>query len=144
MVVTGSGGGNNPKNYQVSATGVLDGMPLLEDSQAFSSTVTSQNQIQSFANTLVNDFAPGMFITPTLVTADQGVPQIADVQLGDEARMALVSPLHPRTSSGAPGYMGAFRLVGWTLTFPSGNQTEETMYSFGAGNAFTLAGGTGG
>ena len=140
-VVTGSGSGSNPVNYQVASTGVVDGMPLLEDSQSFSGTVTSQAQIQKYSDSLVVDFAPSAFINPTFLVGDDAVPQVRHVQLGDEVRTGLTSPLHPSGPQGRPGYMGAFRLTGWTLNFPAGSQPEQTMYTLGAGTAPTLQGG---
>jgi len=140
IIVTGSGGGSNSVNYQVAATGTIDGMPLLEDSQSFTGTVTSQAQIQRYANSLVVDYAPSQWLNPMFTCGDNAVPQVRDVQLGDEIRNAMTSPLHPADARGRPGYTGTFRLTGWQLNFPAGNQTEQAVYTLGAGNAISLQG----
>jgi len=139
-IVTGSGGGSNPVNYQVASTGVIDGMPLLEDSTSFTGTVASQAQIQKYSDSLVADYAISQWLNPYFIVGDAAFPQIRDVQLGDEILTAMTSPLHPMKANGAPGYTGSFRLTGWNLNFPSGDQPEQTTYNLGIGNAFTLAG----
>lgn len=140
LIVTGSGSGDNAVNYQVASKKVADGMPLLEESTSFSGTVASQAQIQQYADGLINDYSPDAYLNPSVVVADVG-PQVSQVQLGDEAMFAMTSPIHPPDFLGRPGYMGSFRLTGWNLTFPTGQQTEETVYSFGAGDVFSLGGG---
>lgn len=138
ILATGSGTSGSTASY-VSDVGpgtntaeLNAGYPLLEASASYSGTVTSQAQIDSFAAGLVAAESVTASLTPTFTFGSDTYPRVRDVQLGDECMVALTSPLHPATASGAPGFVGKLRIVGWQITPPSQGTPEQIVWQLGS------------
>lgn len=145
VVVTGSGGATTNASYVSGPSHGVDNnelnaeYPLLEDSATFSATVTAQSQIDSYADGLVGATAILKQILPTFTLGATSFPQVRDIMLGDEVAVAATSPLHPADPvTGAPGVTGLFRIIGWTLSFPSQGQPESTLLQLGGLNSVSL------
>lgn len=143
FVATGSGGGTNPKSYTSTQSDFYDhsnlGYPLLEESGAFTGTVTSQSQLDGYATGELDSMRISDLVTPVVYLGAGRYPQVRDFQLGDEAYFAATSPLHPAGPGGVPGVSGKFRIYGWMLTFPSDTQTEQTQVQLGGAGVDALA-----
>jgi hypothetical protein len=149
-VVTGSGTATNSVSYvSVLPAGELDselalGYPLLEDSASAPATVTSQAQINSYADGLVAANSIEAQVTPVLKMGGTSRPLARDIILGDECMFAATSPLHPARPDGSPGLQAKFRIVGWVIYPPTDQQAEQTWYQLGGlVNASLLDGGSG-
>ena len=99
--------------------------PLMEDTIAWNgSTVTSQAQINTFANGQVGLRTQAM-TQPVIVVGAGQFPRAGDIILGDGCLLIATSPLHPATADGKPGLITEVRISGWTCTPPSANQQES-------------------
>lgn len=99
--------------------------PLMEDTIAWNgSTVTSQAQINTFANGQVGLRTQAM-TQPVIVVGAGQFPRARDIILGDGCLLIATSPLHPATADGKPGLITEVRISGWTCTPPSANQQES-------------------
>jgi hypothetical protein len=137
LYATGSGTGTTPtayKSYQTNATDLNNGYPLLEASSSASYTITSQAQMDAYAKGLLQNYSINNSVTPLFSAVGGMHPLLREIQLGDEVALSLTSPLHPSSpGTYAPGYTGKMRITGWTLTFPSGQQSENIQYQLGVG-----------
>lgn len=136
VIVTGSGA--TAQAYVSSPSHGMDtselnaGYPLMEDSAAYTGSVTSQSQVDSYADGYVGSSAILKQVTPTFTLNGSGYPKVRDVMLGDEAAAAATSALHPADPvTGGPGVTGKFRITGWTLTFPADGQPETAVFQLG-------------
>lgn len=117
------------------------GFPLMEDSYGLSNTVTSQAQINSFADNVLPGLTITNSLTPYFIMGSTARPRIRDVQLGDEAMVGATSPLHPAQGPNqTPGVIAKFRLSSWELTFPAEGQDEQAQFTLGNGLAVSLSG----
>jgi len=129
-----------PQTFVATATANSDlnaGFPLLEGNSSFFGTVTSQAQINQYAQNLLYSTAINKSLTPLFVISGGGSPLIRETQLGDEVMVMATSPLHPTKGVVGPGIAQLMRITGWTLTFPQASQGEQTQYQLGQ----TLVGG---
>ncbi|MGA2412709.1 MAG: hypothetical protein ABSG46_20290 [Candidatus Binataceae bacterium] len=134
MTVTGQGGGTNPKTYvavALASSELSAGWPLLEATSSFYGTVTSQTQINGYAKELLYTTAVNKSLQPIFTLGPQAPVQIKDTQLGDEVYCIATSPLHPAGANGVPGIAELLRITSWTLTFPTGEQAEQTQFTLG-------------
>jgi hypothetical protein len=134
VTVTGQGDQSTPVTYTATAQATSElaaGWPLLEAVSSFYGTVTSQAQINGYAEQLLYTTAVNKSLNPIFTVSPQGPVQIKDTQLGDEAYVIATSPLHPAGPNGEPGVAELLRIIGWTLTFPSDGTGESTQFTFG-------------
>ena len=138
--VTGSGttstADSDVSYVSVLPAGELDseldlGYPLLEASASAPATITSQAQINNYANGLVAANSIEAQVTPVLKMGGTSRPLARDIILGDECLFAATSPLHPARPDGSPGLQAKFRIVGWTIYPPTSDQAEQTWYQLG-------------
>ncbi|MFE2407132.1 hypothetical protein ACFXDE_02175 [Kitasatospora sp. NPDC059408] len=102
------------------------GYPLMESSVSWQgSWVTTQAAIDGFADGEVQLRAQAM-TNPLVTIGGSGYPKLRDIVLGDTTTLVATSPLHPPTSTGAPGLQQQVRVVGWTC-YPPGPQQPETI-----------------
>ena len=98
--------------------------PLMESTvQWQGSVVTQQSQVDSFADGQVELLTAGM-TTPVLNVGGGAWPRPRDIHLGDAAKLALTSYLHPPGPNGEPGYQGEARVTGVTWYPPGPSQNE--------------------
>ncbi|MGW2371653.1 hypothetical protein [Kitasatospora sp. NPDC001683] len=102
------------------------GYPLMESSVSWQgSWVTAQSQIDGFADGEVQLRTQAM-TNPVVTIGGSGYPRLRDIVLGDTTTLVATSPLHPPTSTGAPGLQQQVRVVGWTCR-PASTQQSETI-----------------
>jgi hypothetical protein len=134
MTVTGEGGGDNPATYvatQQATSELSQGWPLLEGTSSFFGTVSSQAQLNGYAEQLLYTTAVNKSLNPIFTLGPQAPVQVKDIQLGDEVYVVATSPMHPAGANGVPGIMELLRITSWTLTFPNGSQPEQTQFTLG-------------
>ena len=131
LVVTGSGATSSFTAKAVAQSELAAGYPLLEGSTSFSGTVSSQDQLNSFAAGSLYPLTVLGNLAPVVMAGDGAYPTIKDVILGDEAMFAGTSDLHPAGAYGVPGVTELFQITGWTLTFPNGQQPEQIAWQLG-------------
>jgi hypothetical protein len=107
------------------------GYPLLEDSISYVGTgITSQAQIDAFADGQLPARTAAQQ-TPLVTLAPGAKPLLRQLSLGDYCWLVATSPLHPATSTGAPGLRTLCRIVGWTATPPGKDQGETIRIQLG-------------
>ena len=107
------------------------GYPLFEQQiSASSGQWTSNGQVGAYAAGYLPSVTDTQ-LTPLLTLPGGIYPSLAQTVLGSYAQVSLTSWLHPPTSTGAPGFSGVGRAVGWTLTPPSAQQAETTQIQMG-------------
>lgn len=116
--------------YGVDLTDLGGGAPLMETSVSWDgSTVTSQGQINAFANGQLGLLTQGMVMPPIVIPG--GVqPSITQLTLGDQFGFTATSPRHPAITGGGnvlPGLQATLRLTGWTCTPEGPQQAEEVQ-----------------
>lgn len=134
VTITGQGGGTNPKTYTATAQATQElgqSWPLLEEVSSFYATVSSQSQINGYAEELLYTTAVHKSLNPIFTLGAQAPVQIKDTQLGDEVYVVATSPMHPAGANGEPGVAELLRITSWSLTFPNGSQGEETQFTLG-------------
>ena len=118
--------GRATDNYDLSA-----GYPLFElQTSASSGTWTSNTQVAAYATGYLPSVTDTQ-LTPLLTLPGGAYPAVSQTVLGSYAQVSLTSWLHPAKADGAPGFTGVGRLVGWTLTPSSAQQTENTQVQLG-------------
>ncbi len=102
--------------------------PLMESAASWQgSVVTSQAQIDAWADGQVAMKTAGMTTPVVNVGGGTAWPQPKDIHLGDAAHLALTSQLHPPGPNGEPGYQGEVRIVNITV-YPDGpSQSSYTQ-----------------
>jgi len=131
LTVTGSGTSTSYIATALAATELANGFPLLEGSGSYSGTVTSQAQLNSFAEGSLYPMTVLGNLTPVVMAGDGTFPTIKDVILGDEMYFGGTSDLHPAQAYGVPGITQLFQMTGWTLAFPNGEQPEQISWQLG-------------
>lgn len=131
LTVTGSGATASFTSKAVATSELSAGFPLLEGSTSFSGTVSSQAQLDSFAQGSLYPLTLLGNLTPIVMAGEGAMPRIRDVLLGDEVYFAGTSDLHPAGPYGVPGVTQLFQITGWSLTFPTGQQTEQVQWQLG-------------
>lgn len=108
------------------------GYPLLEDSISYTAAaVTTQAQIDSYADGQVARMT-GCTTVPSVTVGGGGFPAAGQVQLGDEAELVAISPLHPADPvTKAPSLQQLVRIIGWTVTPSDVGQAEQTVFALG-------------
>ncbi|RPE39736.1 hypothetical protein EDD90_2753 [Streptomyces sp. Ag109_O5-1] len=100
------------------------GFPLLESTVSWQgSWVTSQAQINSFADGEVRIYTQGMAM-PIINVGGSARPRLRDIILGDSTTFTATSAIHPPNDDGSPGLQTEVRVVGWTC-YPPGPQQSE-------------------
>lgn len=130
IVATGQTSAETPVTYASqlphgeATAELVQGYPLLEGSVSIQTPVTSQAQVNTFADGYISGQALLQQYTPVIVLGPSG-PQVKDIQLGDECVFIATSPLDPPDpNTGAPGLMVKCRVTGWTIYPPSPGQAE--------------------
>jgi hypothetical protein len=131
MVVTGSGATASFISKAQAKFELDQGFPLLEGNTSFSGTVKDQAQLDAFAKGTLYPTTVLGFRTPTVLAGAGATLRIRDAGLGDEVMFAGTSDLHPAGPNGQPGEIDKFQIVGWTLNFPNGTQSEQTVWQLG-------------
>jgi len=116
----------------IAAPELAQGFPLLENSGSFSGTATSEAQLINF--TIGSMYTTTILgnLTPVVRSGAGQYPAIKDTLLGDEMYFMGSSDIHPTGPNGAPGVTQLFQMTGWTLTFPTADQAEQTTWQLGA------------
>lgn len=122
---------SNTATHGLNSADLAAGYPLLEDSMSYTAAaITAQAQIDAVADGRLPAVS-GTATVPTVTVAGGQYPTAGQVQLGDEARLAATSTLHPAALDGSPGLQALVRIIGWTVT-PSGEQqAEKTVFALG-------------
>lgn len=121
--------------YGVDLNHIAEGYPILESTVSWDgSTVTSQGQINAFANGQLPLYSQAM-TTPVITLGGGAKPSLTDIVLGDSCMFSATSPLHPPQGPGQePGLQQLVRITGWTCTPPGPTQPESLQLTTSAVN----------
>lgn len=106
------------------------------------SGTTSQNQINSYVDTLLGKYTAGT-MTPTPIIGGNSAPLLRQIGLGDAVNFAATSDLDPAGANGTPGLQITARMTGWSLQPPAEQQPEQITLTLGALVGSTGLGGIG-
>jgi hypothetical protein len=119
--------------HGVETDELSQGYPLLEGSATMPVPVTTQAQVNAYADGYITSTSILSQVTPVIVMGPDFFPRVREFQLGDECYFVATSPLHPADeNTGAPGLQMKARIIGWTLYPPSAGNPEKTWINLGA------------